>query len=279
MDSSKSKIQADDFGGRDRISGLPDEILLHILSYLFTKDIIVTSSLSSRWKSLWKLLSISNFDFDLRQADTLSLGSVQRERFELYDCVVPSLAEAHIRIGGVTYDYSQTLLQKLARNTLELLDRICNVKSLQLTANTLEAISHAEKLNVDRHQAFNNLTHLTVSYGLTYYSFDVVAFMHILHKSPNLQSLNFPTGLNLDGHILQEVAHVPLCLKRSLKKFSISQLKGKEEDHRRFLKLILTNANVLDYFSVHCSTKYPEKKMLDEYLSGFVRSNCVYRFV
>nr|KJB13639.1 hypothetical protein B456_002G086200 [Gossypium raimondii] len=47
----------------DRVSDLPDSILCHILSFLSTKDAVVTSILSTRWRYLFTLLS--NLDFDL----------------------------------------------------------------------------------------------------------------------------------------------------------------------------------------------------------------------
>ncbi|CAI9109265.1 OLC1v1009056C1 [Oldenlandia corymbosa var. corymbosa] len=37
----------------DRISDLPDEILVHILSYVGTKDAVATGVLSKRWKLVW----------------------------------------------------------------------------------------------------------------------------------------------------------------------------------------------------------------------------------
>ena len=39
--------------GEDLISKLPDSLITQILLYLPIKDIVRTSSLSSRWKSLW----------------------------------------------------------------------------------------------------------------------------------------------------------------------------------------------------------------------------------
>ncbi|GAU49507.1 hypothetical protein TSUD_306600 [Trifolium subterraneum] len=49
---------------KDRLSSLPDEALEHIISYLTTKDAVVTSFLSKRWKSqsLWR--SQQNLHFD-----------------------------------------------------------------------------------------------------------------------------------------------------------------------------------------------------------------------
>lgn len=45
----------------DRLSGLPDEILTHILTLLPTKDAITTSVLSSKWISLWTFANVLDF--------------------------------------------------------------------------------------------------------------------------------------------------------------------------------------------------------------------------
>ncbi|KAL1310201.1 hypothetical protein AAHE18_17G231000 [Arachis hypogaea] len=41
-------------GDEDRLSDLPDCVLIHLLEFLTTKDAVMTTLLSTRWKDLWK---------------------------------------------------------------------------------------------------------------------------------------------------------------------------------------------------------------------------------
>ncbi|XAR57487.1 hypothetical protein NMG60_11025649 [Bertholletia excelsa] len=58
--ASSSKFQT--IHGEDIISSLPNSLLCHILSFLPTKFVVATSTLSTRWKDIWP--SIPNLDFD-----------------------------------------------------------------------------------------------------------------------------------------------------------------------------------------------------------------------
>ncbi|KAK2969056.1 hypothetical protein RJ640_021095 [Escallonia rubra] len=49
--------------GDDWLSNLPDEILCHILSFLPTKNDVATSTLSSRYSSLWSCIPVLDFHY------------------------------------------------------------------------------------------------------------------------------------------------------------------------------------------------------------------------
>lgn len=64
---------------KDRISQLPDEILVNILSRLAVKEAADTSVLSRRWRSLWTW--IDRLDFDAtKPLDEVALKTHLRKR-------------------------------------------------------------------------------------------------------------------------------------------------------------------------------------------------------
>ncbi|XP_038690397.1 F-box/LRR-repeat protein At3g26922-like isoform X1 [Tripterygium wilfordii] len=85
-----SEVQGMNQAGK-RLSDLPDVVLLHVLSYLPTKDAVRTRSLSKRWECLWA--SIPMLKFSENEAnrihlmdivdDLLSLGSSDIEKLDI----------------------------------------------------------------------------------------------------------------------------------------------------------------------------------------------------
>ncbi|XP_059438665.1 putative FBD-associated F-box protein At5g56440 [Corylus avellana] len=67
------------YGNRESlISKLPDDVLLHILSFLSTKSIIRTSVLSKRWEFLWTSIPNLYFGKPLPANRTLHMNFVER---------------------------------------------------------------------------------------------------------------------------------------------------------------------------------------------------------
>ncbi|CAL9247108.1 unnamed protein product [Arabidopsis halleri] len=80
----------------DRISELPEALLLHILSSLPTETVIATSVLSKSWKSLWKM--VPNLKFDSRYHHTFSENVCR----SLISHKAPVLDSLHLRIGDMS---------------------------------------------------------------------------------------------------------------------------------------------------------------------------------
>jgi len=59
--AKKIQSRRDGEGPRDRLSELPECVLLHIMKFMNTKSVVQTCVLSKRWKHLWKYLTILAF--------------------------------------------------------------------------------------------------------------------------------------------------------------------------------------------------------------------------
>lgn len=70
----------------DRLSGLPDSVLSHILSFFPTKYAIRTSILSTRWIYLYK--SVTTFDFDDDDGDSDYRDFFRRDFLNIVDSVL-----------------------------------------------------------------------------------------------------------------------------------------------------------------------------------------------
>ncbi|KAJ4774969.1 F-box/RNI-like superfamily protein [Rhynchospora pubera] len=60
--SDEHRTMSDD--DPDRMSTLPDDLLLHILSFLGTKEAVQMSFVSKRWMYLWTIMPCLNFDIE-----------------------------------------------------------------------------------------------------------------------------------------------------------------------------------------------------------------------
>ncbi|PQP97264.1 F-box/FBD/LRR-repeat protein [Prunus yedoensis var. nudiflora] len=77
----KTKGEGQNFVLADRISELPDEILVSILSLLSLKEAATTSILSKRWQHLWASTMTLNFDakLDLGSSNLRHFRGLQSE--------------------------------------------------------------------------------------------------------------------------------------------------------------------------------------------------------
>lgn len=87
---------------RDRISKLPDDFLLQILSRLPTKDVVAMSLLSKRYHFLWTLLPKLNFELMLHSNNTSPKFTKFVDRSLLLH-KAPTLETLRVKIGSVSH--------------------------------------------------------------------------------------------------------------------------------------------------------------------------------
>ncbi|KAK4371648.1 hypothetical protein RND71_007032 [Anisodus tanguticus] len=77
----------------DRLSELPESVLLHILSFLTTRDVVKTAVVSKRWPHLWTIIQELDFSDDFVQYQDfvdfvnrtlLSRGTSRIKRFGIH---------------------------------------------------------------------------------------------------------------------------------------------------------------------------------------------------
>ncbi|XP_023638947.1 F-box/FBD/LRR-repeat protein At3g51530 [Capsella rubella] len=89
--------------GLDRISEFPEELLLKILSFLPTKDVIATTVLSKRWRSLWKL--VPKLEFESENEEDIAKFAEKVGRC-LLSHKAPVLESLHLK---VTDEHEETI--------------------------------------------------------------------------------------------------------------------------------------------------------------------------
>ena len=92
----------------DRLSDLPDSVILHILSFLNTKDVVRTCVLSRRWKDIWK--HIPTLIFNSSRFDTV-------RQFEIFMSKIMTLRDNTTALHSLDFDHmgkmEHQLLQKI----------------------------------------------------------------------------------------------------------------------------------------------------------------------
>jgi hypothetical protein len=100
--------------GEDRLSDLPDCILIHILSFLYTKHVVRTCVLSKRWRHLWKHIP------------TLILHSSRFfavKKFDIFVAKILSLRDTSTELHSLDLDHFGVIEPQLLKN---IIDYVCS---------------------------------------------------------------------------------------------------------------------------------------------------------
>ncbi|XP_076951819.1 F-box/FBD/LRR-repeat protein At4g00160-like [Bidens hawaiensis] len=112
LQSSRKKGDCGPQNMVDHISKMPDDVLVMILSRLIVEDAVVTGSLSTRWKHLWRKMSQLNFDgtetLD-KMADDEILCDLERRKFiKQVNHVINSHNNPTVKEFLITFDLDDT---------------------------------------------------------------------------------------------------------------------------------------------------------------------------
>ncbi|XP_024017885.1 F-box/FBD/LRR-repeat protein At2g04230 [Morus notabilis] len=99
-DDRMEQVKGPEIVFEDRISDLPDAIIIHVLSFLPTLYAIRTSLLSKRWRSMWTLVPVLDFcdSRDIRDSKRHNERNDRREKFYKFvdECLEHPYAETTI---------------------------------------------------------------------------------------------------------------------------------------------------------------------------------------
>ncbi|XP_050247051.1 F-box/LRR-repeat protein At4g14103-like isoform X3 [Quercus robur] len=248
----------DDQSCQELFSGCPvlQELVLYSCVYKNIKSVTISIP-TLRRLTIYECHSAPddflNCEIKVYATNLISLSCQTYLTVDLSFCNLSSLVDAFVDVTN----WNDKL--QAAHRALKLLAGIQGVKSLRISNETLFCVSYAE--NIRAHiPTFHNLTRLEVyvepSADPGEYTDETL--MDILQKTPSLESLDIPEGLDPRTCLVGEdwiLNSVPHCLRYCLKEFSISNFNGKVAEIE-LLKYLSKNATILERMRIYSSETF-----------------------
>ncbi|ANM69359.1 F-box/RNI-like/FBD-like domains-containing protein [Arabidopsis thaliana] len=278
----------------DKINGLPDDLLVKILSYVPTDIAVSTSILSKRWEFLWMWLP--NLDYTsrwCRKPGDVGLRDFIHKNLPLHRAPVIESLRFHSNSPDIKpEDIRRWIEIAVSRHVHDLdIDHFSENENIflssffackSLVTLKLRSVTLRDIPSMDGYGdgfVFNQLEHLT----LCVCRGDSPSLLgQLLKDSPNLRILEISVmedhvddvGISLDGW--NQPSSVPECLLSSLQIFKWPQYLGRPED-RDIAVYILKNARHLKKTTIladRCERFVTQRRMIKELLQALPARIC-----
>ncbi|XP_056860508.1 probable FBD-associated F-box protein At1g32375 isoform X2 [Raphanus sativus] len=245
----------------DRISQLPEHLLLRILSLLpSTKDVVDTMVLSKRWQFLWTLVPRLVYD-GIHQNTTKETFSKFVDRSLLLH-EAPVLDYLQFRLGWKSSDVDNigVWARAVSRHSGNILSSISPVRVLYLRLSSLE----------DAYPSSGCIFHRLVDFKLCRCERQWLdLLMCVLRDSPKLRTLKLVQyGYQADdpNPCWSEPSLVPECLLSSLETLECESYEGTKKE-KEVVEYILRNGRCLRKVTISSRSTDSNKKIKELALS------------
>ncbi|XP_010457880.1 PREDICTED: putative F-box protein At1g67390 [Camelina sativa] len=246
MAASSSTVSSDARGKKnllnvDRISMLPDEVLLMILEKIPTEEAVRTSLLSTRWKGVWKYLP--SLIFDMRKTCNAQMGSLADRSGDIADLITKIINnhKGHLeycRIHHFSYQSKDGALEAWIRTLIH----VKGTKSLSL----LNHLGHNRRASM-LHLLPNTFSHPALT-SLSLYRYDFET-ANPFNKCDNLMILQLGRICAEVGVFNTIIAACPSLKVLVLEITAYSQV-GCLKIHNNNLKLLHVTCSHIDRIDV-----------------------------
>jgi F-box domain len=127
----------------DRISDLPEELLMHVMSFLTTKESVQTGILAKHWRRIWLLVPVLKFDLkdwiDGADPDNYEKWKQCETKFNKFvNEVLEKRGQSHLNV----FQYTLSSKRHYSEVSLELLDRVilCRPREINVSVDSANAV-------------------------------------------------------------------------------------------------------------------------------------------
>ncbi|KAL1203344.1 putative F-box/FBD/LRR-repeat protein [Cardamine amara subsp. amara] len=249
----------------DRISSLSNDLLIHILLHVPTKDAVATTLLSKRWRFVWTMLSRLTYRETKNKSDlqSKSVWWFLDETMRFHKA--PLLELLHIQLGKlcpIDVDVVKWVAKALDRPLCWLFfELLWNSEPTKMpnslyTCKTLSILTLSRKIIVDVPSSVSlpSLTELDLL-SVVYKEED--SHVRLLSSCPVLKCLKVVRRNDVDDNVKTFSIKVPSLLSLTYK----NTIFKRDEDDYTYVSLVidtpaLVYLDIFDYTGKSCSTEY-----------------------